>query len=187
MSNFLLVGRLFIWKPFNGEALMHTMTALLGDNLFLFFFPTQEELLQILSGGPWTFNCFLLGLAVADDQEFWVQIKGLLLVFMTRVMGKHIGEALSEYVVSDQNKKGELSGNYLHIRVGLDVMKPLRRCMPMRISDRKADTIWADIRYEKLPNLCYLCDTLPGVGMSLDDPFGLGPLFRASGKNRKAH
>lgn len=92
-------------------------------------------------------------------QEFWVQIKGLLLVFMTRVMGKHIGEALSEYVVSDQNKKGELSGNYLHIRVGLDVMKPLRRCMPMRISDRKADTIWADIRYEKLPNLCYLCDT----------------------------
>ncbi|KAI5337744.1 hypothetical protein L3X38_017015 [Prunus dulcis] len=74
-------------------------------------------------------------------------------------MGKHIGEALSEYVVSNQKKKGELSGNYLRIQVGLDVMKPFRRCMPVRISDRKVDTIWADIWFEKLPNFCYLCGT----------------------------
>lgn len=180
-SNFLLVGRLFTQRPFNGEALMRTMTALwrpkvkvqagrLGDNLFLFSFPTQEERLRILSGGPWTFNRALLGLAVADDlvhpsqipfakQEFWIQIKGLPLVYMTRAMGKHIGEALGDYVVSDHSKKGEFSGNYLRIRVGLDVTKPLRRCMPVRLSDRHADIIWADLRYEKLPNLCYLCGT----------------------------
>lgn len=178
-TNFLLVGKLLTNKPFNGEALMRTMTALwrpkvkvqvgrLEENFFMFSFQTKEERLRILSGGPWSFNRFLLVLAVADDlvqpsriplvrQEFWVQVKGLPLVFMTKAMGKRIGEELGVFVVSDHGKRGAECGSYLRIRVGLDVTKPLRRCLPVRLSNCKGDTVWADIRYERLPNLCYLC------------------------------
>ncbi|VVA40623.1 PREDICTED: At4g02000, partial [Prunus dulcis] len=152
-TNFLLVGKLLTQKSFSGEMLMRTMTALwppkvkvlasqLEENLFMFSFPTNKERSRILSGGPWSFNRFILVLAVADDivqpykillvkQKFWVQIKGLPLVYMTKDIGKQIGEALGGYAVSDHCKKGEHCGNYLRIRVGLDVRKPLRWCMPV--------------------------------------------------------
>ncbi|KAL6269664.1 hypothetical protein ACE6H2_026575 [Prunus campanulata] len=117
---------------------------------------------------PWTFNHYLLVMTEADDvidpsriplhkQEFWIQVRGLPLVFMTAAMGKEIGTALGNFVVTDQSKRNDCYGSYLRIRVGIDISKPLRRCMPVRLPGGQTTTQWVDLRYEKLPHTCYLC------------------------------
>ncbi|BFG21546.1 hypothetical protein CerSpe_078200 [Prunus speciosa] len=104
-SKFLLVGKLLTRKPYNKEAFKRTMASLwrpkaqvqiidMEEDKFVFSFQTRAARDTIMRGGPWTFNHSLLLMATADglldplssplrSQEFWVQVKGLPLVFMT--------------------------------------------------------------------------------------------------------
>lgn len=178
-SRWLLVGKLLADKPFNRDAFKRTMATLwrprarvsiveIDHGLFSFSFPSMEERSRVLAGGPWLFDGFLLVLAAADGivnpyklplvaQEFWIQAKGLPLAFMTRKMGSIIGNALGTHVVTDQSKKGELVGSYLRIRASIDISKPLRRSLMLRIDGEQVEI---DIRYEKLPLTCYWCGVI---------------------------
>ncbi|KAI5322096.1 hypothetical protein L3X38_031168 [Prunus dulcis] len=91
---FLLVGKLLTDKPYNKEALRRTFYSIWQPKAKLF-------------------NGYFLALAKAAGinnpkhipllkQEFWVQVKGLPLRYMTRTMGKIIDDALGGYVVTDQ-------------------------------------------------------------------------------------
>ncbi|KAM1125338.1 hypothetical protein ACFX2I_040670 [Malus domestica] len=87
------------------------------DDRFAFGFHTQQERTMFQRGGLWLCNKqSLLVLEEADDithptrvnlssQEFWVQIKGLRICYMTRQMGKLIGNILGEYVLTYQSRK----------------------------------------------------------------------------------
>ncbi|CAB4286507.1 unnamed protein product [Prunus armeniaca] len=143
----------------------HVTIVELEQNRFFFAFNTNLERATILNGGPWLFNGYLLILAEADEkvnltriplvmQEFWIQVKGLPLSFMTRAMGQMIGTALGGYVVTDQSKKVDCLGSYLRIRARIDVTKPLRRSLNLRLD---GDLVEVEIRYEKLPITCYHC------------------------------
>lgn len=176
ISRWLLVGKLLADKSFNKESFKRTLGSLwrpkarvtiveIEHGLFSFAFPTKGERDKVLAGGPWLFDGFLLVLAVADgavnpyklaltNQEFWIQVKGLPLAFMTRKMGSIIGSALGDYIVTDQSKKNERLGSYLRIRVSIDVDKPLRRSLRLRLD---GEPIEVDIRYEKLPVTCFWC------------------------------
>lgn len=66
-------------------------------------------------------------------QEFWVQIKGLPLAYMTRHMGQFIGNQSGEPILTDQSRKGENEGRLLRIHVALDVTKPFRRSLLLYI------------------------------------------------------
>lgn len=76
---------------------------------------------------------------------------------MTTAMGKEIGTTLVDFVVTDKNKRNDYYRSYMRIRVGIDISKPLRRCMPVRLPGGQTTTQWVDLRYEKLPHTCYLC------------------------------
>ncbi|CAB4312376.1 unnamed protein product [Prunus armeniaca] len=102
---------------------------------------------------------------------------------MTRAMGRQIGEVLGNYIISDQSKRGVCVGSYLRVRVALDVTKPLRRCLYVRLGDGIEEVVRVEIRYEKLPHTCYLCGRLDhmekdcskyaGEGLSdIDKPYG---------------
>lgn len=128
-TKFFLVGKLLSRKHVNKEAFKRTMRALwrpkakvviaeFKPDRFVYAFNTVEERTIVLNGGPWTFDKCLLVLAKVDSlsnparvplvrQEFWVQVKGLPFEFMTEEMGKMIGEALGEYVVTDQSRRRE--------------------------------------------------------------------------------
>lgn len=181
-SKFLLVGKLLTRKPYNMEAFKRTMAALwrpkaqvqiinIEEDRFVFSFQTKGARDTIMRGGPWTFNHSLLIMAEADGlldpltislryQEFWVQVKGLPLACMTRAMGKLIGDTLGTYVVTDQSRRGDCFGSFLRIRVLLDVRRPLRRWLAVRLPIASGTVEWVQIRYEKLPTTCYLCGML---------------------------
>ncbi|BFG14566.1 hypothetical protein CerSpe_008400 [Prunus speciosa] len=152
-----------LWRPKANVQIID-----IEDDRFVFSFPTLAARDTIMRGGPWTFNHSLLIMAPADgwqtpskiplrQQEFWVQAKGLPLVFMTRAMGKLIGDALGLHVVTDQSRRGECLGSYLRIRVLLDVSRPLRRWLAVRLPDDSGTVEWVQLRYEKLPITCFLC------------------------------
>lgn len=111
------------------------------------------------------FNGYLLILVEADEkvnpiriplvmQEFWIQVKGLPLSYMTMAMGRMIGTAQGGYVVIDQSKKVDYLGSYLRICARIDVTKPLRRSLILRLD---GDLLEVEIRFEKLPITCYQC------------------------------
>lgn len=188
-TRFLLIGKLLANKPYNKEALKRTMTNLwkpkarvtivdIGHDRFSFAFPSQDERTKILSGGPWLFDGFLLALAEADgttnpylipltSQAFWVQVKGVPLTFMTRKMGSLIGSHLGTYIVTDQSRKEDRFGSYLRIRVSIDITKPLRRSLLLRLDGEPLEVA---VRYEKIPVTCYLCGIIGHTENSCHTP-----------------
>ncbi|BFG30372.1 hypothetical protein CerSpe_166460 [Prunus speciosa] len=149
-----------IWRP-----KANVLIVLLKHDLLTFAFNTREERDMVKKGGSWLFNGYLVALAEVDgvsnltkilltSQEFCVQVKGLPLSFMTRLMGSMIGEALGGYVVTDPSRKEVQLGSCLGVRTLVDLTKPLRQSLILRL-DR--EPIKVALRYEKLPITCYRC------------------------------
>ncbi|KAM1305899.1 hypothetical protein ACFX2H_008354 [Malus domestica] len=202
-SRVFLVGKVLSSKLVNKEGFKRHMRNLwrpkanvvvtdLEDNRFAFGFNSIHERKTILSEGPWLYNKqYLLVLGEADKlahlariplffQEFWVQFKGLPLCYMTRSMGKFLGNILGEYVITDQSRKEEQFGSILHVRVRMDVRQPLRRFLIVHL---EGSVVKIDARYAKLPLTCFLCGMMDHVeeqckcydGTQLDDrvkPYG---------------
>lgn len=77
----------------------------MDDGLFSFGFENIREHSLVQKGGPWLYDGALLVMAEADSlaypasiplkfQEFWIQVKGLPLAYMTRHMGQLLGTRL---------------------------------------------------------------------------------------------
>lgn len=66
-----------------------------------------------------------------------------------------IGSTLGEVEKMDANKKGFCLGNFLRIRVLLDITLPLCRGHKVRLGEHGLK--WVDLKYERLPIFCYLC------------------------------
>lgn len=52
---------------------------------------------------------------------------------MTVEIWKIIGQSLGSVVTVDQNKHGDCLGEFLRIKVALDVFQPLRRLLKVRL------------------------------------------------------
>lgn len=88
----------------------------LEEDRFVFGFDKKHERNAIIRGGPWLYNKqLLLVLEEMDDilqplripllfEEFWIQLKGLSMCYMTREMGKFIENLVGEYVVACMSK-----------------------------------------------------------------------------------
>ncbi|KAB2602170.1 hypothetical protein D8674_003175 [Pyrus ussuriensis x Pyrus communis] len=104
-------------------------------------------------------------------EEFWIQLKGLSMCYMTREMGKFIENLVGEYVVAYQSRKTDQFGSILRVRVRLDVNKPLRRSISIKLERKIVDI---DIRYEKLPLTCFLYGMMNHVEDQCDRYQGRG-------------
>jgi hypothetical protein len=176
---------------------------MLGDNLFLMEFENSWEKINILEGRPWLFDGNLLAVMpfdgltppsqlVFEKAAFWVRMYNLPLACMGSDIGKQIGATVGEVVEVDQND-GEVEwGEFLRVRIIIDLTKPLDRGRKINIRNKST---WVKFKYEKLPNFCYHCGvvrhsrrgcaakSLRGEGsLPRDTPFGpwlrVPPVFR---------
>lgn len=112
---------------------------------FLCVFDMEEAFHCVLRVSPWYFGRALVVFVEVHkdaipvdvplcDQEFWIRVHGLPLSLMTRAMGKEIGKVLGR-LVAVESQDGLCLGEFMCIRVGVDVTKPLRRgllfCLPL--------------------------------------------------------
>ncbi|KAK3182772.1 hypothetical protein Dsin_030058 [Dipteronia sinensis] len=100
----------------------------------------EEDRCRVMAGGPWTFDGALIVLVEPSGKgnianmsfqssEFWVQIHGVPMLCMTKEIGQFLGRMVGLVKEVDVRLSGECSGDFLRIRVAVDVKKPFRRCL----------------------------------------------------------
>ena len=160
--NIEAIGRTLkpLWKSQNGFEMRDV-----GNHIILFVFSNVIEADRIIATEPWTYDKNLIILSRYDGLcpirnasfhtvNFWVQLHGLP---VSRLNEKHaygIGETLR--AVSKAFHAGELfGGNFLRVRVGVNVSQPLNRGRIVRLGTD--EEVWVSFKYEKMPNFCYWC------------------------------
>ena len=86
---------------------------------------------------------------------FWVQIHDLPVHCMNPATRDSIGNSLGTVLqMTDFEEEGG-KGNYLCVRVHLEISKPLSRVWKIWSEGRLVG--WVALKYEQLPNFCYWC------------------------------
>jgi hypothetical protein len=197
--DYIRVHMMRAWKTIGGGGVFK----MLVDNLFLIEFESSWEKSNILEGRLWLFygNIFaimpfdgftLSSQLVFENAAFWVRMYNLPLACMGSGIEKQIGSTVGKIVEVEQNDGEAEWGEYLRVRIVIDLTKPLDRGRKINIKNKST---WVMFKYEKLPNFCYHCGkvhysrmgcsakSLKGEGsITGDTPFGpwlrVSPVFR---------
>ncbi|XP_030959221.1 uncharacterized protein LOC115981195 [Quercus lobata] len=180
VSKSLLAGKFLTHRIINKEAVLRTFKSLwrtqkpfhiydVGENKMIFEFETDTDLERVLEYEPWTYDKHLVIFQRIDNAStvtslafnkctFWAQIHDLPIKSMTSELGMSIGNSISKAVcVAKPNNDGVI-GCFLHVRVTLNVSKPLSR--GRKLKDNGVVVGWASFHYEGFPNFCYWCGCL---------------------------
>ena len=172
----ILVGKFMTRRALSIEAVGRTLKLLwrtqngfeirdVGNHILLFVFDNENEAERVLATEPWTYDKHLIILSRYDGScpiqnirfhmvKFWVQVHGLPVNRLNEKAAYGIGKSIGE--VSRASQSGELiGGNFLRIRVGINITRPLSRGRKVFLGRDKE--VWVKFNYEKLPNYCYWC------------------------------
>jgi hypothetical protein len=175
----------------------------LGPNLFLIEFQHEWDKVRIMEGRPWKFDRDLFSMAEFDGRTppselefekvpFWVRMYDMPLACMSREMGHRIGASMGVVEEVDVDEVGVGWGEFLRVRIVLDVTKPLSRGRFLKLRDK---TIWITFRYERIPRFCFKCAVIKHGVRGCVKPGGrmlpenenmqqFGPWLRVSPPNR---
>ncbi|XP_059452415.1 uncharacterized protein LOC132183040 [Corylus avellana] len=149
-----LVGRIVAEKSINREAFRSLMTTLWRVKGGASFKELQE-------------NLWLIEFSDGRDKQ---QIHNMPLVCMNNEVGFNIGASLGEVEAVEANGDGIGWGKYLHIKVSIDLQKPLERGRALKF---RGKSTWVSFKYEKLPKFCFECGRIchgdGGCTAELDD------------------
>ncbi|XP_059436731.1 uncharacterized protein LOC132169771 [Corylus avellana] len=151
------------WQP-TGRVSFKT----LGPNLFLIDFEHEWDKSRIMEGRPWTFDGHLVSLLDFDGitppsqlhfekAAFWIRMYNLPLACMGKAIGQQIGASVGEVEEVDVDEDGVGWGEYLRVRVTLDLAKPLSRGRTITLRN---NTLWVPFQYEKIPKYCFRCGVI---------------------------
>lgn len=121
------------WKPTGSIKF-----TVLGENLFLVDFVNVWDKSRVLEGRPWIFegNLFSVeefnGLTPPTQidfskAEFWIRFFNLPLACMSTAIGTQIGSSVGLVEEVDTNEEGVGWGEYMRVRIRIDLSKPLAR------------------------------------------------------------
>lgn len=160
-----LLGKLLSQKPFNRKAFRCTILEILrvkngltinevDRDIFLFSFGDPKEIDKVLNE-PWIFDKSMLVLKIYDADKtvdyndfvftkFWVQVFNLPPSGMRPEMGEMMGDIISEFVDVIKNSDSKCVGQFLRVRVAIDVSKPLRSGVRLRLGGG-GPVVWGDL------------------------------------------
>jgi hypothetical protein len=140
----------------------------LGENLFLLEFTDLTDKKRILEGRHWVFEGSLFNIEDFDGTSspssfkfdkagFWIRMVDLPLVCMNQATGRRIGSTVGLVEAVDTGKDGIGWGEYLRIKVVLDLFKPLARGRMLKLQGKLN---WVAFQYERLPKFCFCCGVI---------------------------
>ena len=149
-----------LWRSKNGFKVRNV-----GDHKVLFVFDNKAEADKVIHSEPWTFDKHLIVMErydttsslddlTLDKTTFWVQVHGLPIKFMNVKAAEKICEVLGTVIPTANPAEAE-GGNFIRVRVAMDITGPLCRGRLVTIGGNKQ--IWISFKYERLPNICYWC------------------------------
>ncbi|KAL4298065.1 hypothetical protein GQ457_12G009930 [Hibiscus cannabinus] len=88
----------------------------------------------------------------------WVRILHVPIGLMSESLGRSLGACIGSVVGTDTRIIDGNMGEFMRVRVNIDVTKPLRRCVALGGCGTKPRL--CPLQYEKLPNFCHGCGLL---------------------------
>ncbi|CAO2816224.1 unnamed protein product [Amaranthus hypochondriacus] len=107
-----------------------------------------------------------------DVAYIWVQVHDIPFNMRSIAHKQKIRTLFKKFVKADEKDYGE----YIRLRVGINLDKPLLRGTWL---PRKNDKAWVKFKYEKLPNYCYVCGYLGHIEDECDMVFSFPALLDA--------
>lgn len=172
-----LVGRFLTEKNINARAMTSIMVDIwkptmrinikeIDPGIFLFQFYHREDLLWVFNGGSWLFNNAMLVMNKIPPGEeplnvslwfleMWIQIHDLPKGFMSKVVGKQLGDSFGEFVQYDAKNNSSIWMEYMRLKIRVDVRKPLKRRKKVKRKDGKEFVVTC--KYERLGDFCFIC------------------------------
>jgi hypothetical protein len=150
------------------------------DNLFVAEFGCKMDMERILASSPWNFGKYTVILREYDDKlkpsqirfermEIWVRLVDLPLGWMNQQRGARAMKLLGDVVKMDVDKYGKASGPFLPARVAIDLGKPIKRGVLLKMTKDGA-LEWFDAQYEKLPFFCRSCGVIGHSDLVCETP-----------------
>lgn len=152
------------WRPGMGVSILE-----ISPQRFLFQFAHEADIRRIVEGGPWAYeNHLLVYERVADGVNpvdvslekaaFWIQLHYMPLGYISDNVVKRIGSKLGDIMEIDPNNFTGVSKEYLRLRVMLDITKPLKDHVVLKIRNGGAVQHHKVIlKFERLPTFCFRC------------------------------
>jgi hypothetical protein len=151
-----------IWCPIRGIKCSRK-----GENIFMITLLQQSGKKKALDCGPWMLNNDLVVVEEYDPDKsveeykfdvipIWIQVLKLPLGKMNKATAEMIGEKVGEWIEADVGEDDFAAGEYLRIKVRINIMKPLMRGMMIQLGEEGRNK-WCPFRYEFLPEFCYNC------------------------------
>ncbi|KAL4277800.1 hypothetical protein GQ457_03G017200 [Hibiscus cannabinus] len=148
-----LVGRVITAHEVDGVSLIRVFRAVwkptkvlsiteLQSNFFLIRLASEEVRSDILKRGPWVFNddwfaILPLNPLFSIDEYFftniiiWVRILRVQIGLMFESLGRSLGACIGSVVGTDMRIIDGNMGEFMRVRINIDVTKPLRRCVAL--------------------------------------------------------
>lgn len=132
-------------------------------------FELQGDKIQVVRDGPWIFDKNLILVSNFDDLQqvrdikmveaaFWIQVYDLPFLARNEYIRNFIGNALGRVKEIDMVPREVEWGEYMRIRVTLDITKMLLRRNKLNISLH--EPMWVKFKYECLLDFCFCCGVL---------------------------
>jgi hypothetical protein len=139
----------------------------LGTNIFLAEFANQFDRDRVLGGSPWHISKHGVLLkffdplvkpseVIFDRLSLWARIFKLPFGLMNDTRGKELAGNLGKVEAMDVDSKGRAWGDFLRVRVAINVLEPVMRCVSVFSQKRKTKEIF-QVMYERLPIYCFSC------------------------------
>ncbi|KAH9718254.1 CCHC-type domain-containing protein [Citrus sinensis] len=140
----------------------------LGENVFMFKFGSEMDKRSILVGGPWHFDRALIvlkepaGIGDVKKQDFshasfWVQIHDVPIMCMHKEMADELGAVIGKVEEIETDAAGECFGEFLRLRISVDITKPLKKIIELEQEGDDEDDIPMRVMYERLSDFCFCC------------------------------
>lgn len=138
----------------------------MGQNRVMFIFRNEADAEWVLVNGPWSFDKHMIIISRIDDNipfskacfdfmSFWVQIHDFPVKLMKKAVCEKIGRTLGTVEQGEDVDEGRTKGNFMRVRVNIDICQPL--CRGRKIGVGGSEDQWISFKYERLTNFCYWC------------------------------
>ena len=137
----------------------------LEDNLYTLQFSCLGDWERVMEDGPWAFRGDAVILAEydgftkpstikLDKLAIWAQIHDFPDGYVSQIPAL---AAKTGDLVYAEPASHDFEGNFFRVRVNIDVNKPLKNAVSLKIDDKR---LLFRVKYERLPDWCAVCGRL---------------------------
>nr|XP_051217683.1 uncharacterized protein LOC127335131 [Lolium perenne] len=179
-ARWLAIGKVHTSRSFSADALFGKMKAVwnlskdpicreAGENLFIFQMHCLGDWKKVVHQGPWTFRGWAVLVEDYDGREdpekikigglyVWAQIHGIPELYRKQEVVDDLARRVGKTKEVQMAPKLFFEGNYVRLRVMIDVGKPLMRFVSLSVQGEGRKRL--AVKYEKLPYFCKCCGLL---------------------------